>query len=75
MQNLLNLERKLREMGQQITDAELGQEVAEEQAVFWEKKAKALELEAKQNMYRLSRLASVEQELETYKSKVGDLVK
>jgi hypothetical protein len=71
----LNLERKLREMQDRITDAELGQEVAEEQAAFWEKKAKELELEAKQNMYRLSRLASVEQELETYKSKVGDLAK
>ena len=42
MQNLLNLERKLKEMRDQIEGLELGAEVSEEQATFWEKKANGL---------------------------------
>ena len=75
MGNLVNLEKKLQNMEQLITDLTLGGEVAQEQAVFWEKKAKALELELKKAESKVAALASVEQELELYKEKVGELAK
>jgi len=75
LQNLLNLEKKLQTMADQIEGLSLGLEVAEEQATFWEKKAKGLEKRLKISDSLLKRLSSVEQELEMYKSKVGDLAK
>jgi len=75
LQNLLNLEKKLQEMRDQIEGLNLGLEVAEDSSAFWEKKSKGLEVEMKATMFKLSRLASVEQELEMYKSKVGELAK
>ena len=75
LQNLLNLEKKLKTMKEQIEGLVLGHEVAHEQAVFWEKKANGFALELKIAEKRLEVLDSVEQELETYKIKVGDLAK
>lgn len=75
MQNLLNLERKLKEMKDQIEGLELGMEVAQEQATFWEKEAKAFGLAMKIANKKLEQLNSIEQELAMYKSKVGDLAK
>lgn len=73
MENLLNLEQKLRKMQDEIEGLTLGQEVAEEQAEFWEKKAKGLEKDLKLVNKKLEQFDSMEQQLRMYKSKVGEL--
>ncbi len=62
-------------MRDQIESLQLGLEVAHDQATFWEKKARESDLELKILQKKLEILNSVEQELDTYKEKVGELAK